>query len=128
LCLPRDRVPQGCSLALAALIEAIQPEPGDTIVTLGDYINRCQGSPGALNQLIVLGQQCELVPLMGNHEEMLLSALKFSLQSGCIADEGEAHLARQGTICAGLPCGKFPLMLSCFSLPLTLARSTRTGQ
>ncbi len=30
----------GCSKALRALIDAIQPEPGDEIVTLGDYVDR----------------------------------------------------------------------------------------
>jgi serine/threonine protein phosphatase 1 len=87
----------GCSLALSALIEAIRPGVEDTLVTLGDYINRGQASPGVLGLLIALSQQCDLVPLMGNHEEMLLSALKFSLESGCIANKNESvpahHLA-----------------------------------
>jgi len=87
----------GCPLALSTLIEAIRAEAEDIIVTLGDYINRGKDSPGVLNQLIALSQQCELVPLMGNHEEMLLSALRFSLEAGCIADEKESvpghHLA-----------------------------------
>jgi serine/threonine protein phosphatase 1 len=77
----------GCSLALSALIEAIRPGAEDILVTLGDYINRGQDSPGVLNQLIALSQQCELVPLLGNHEEMLLSALRMSLESGCITEE-----------------------------------------
>jgi serine/threonine protein phosphatase 1 len=42
----------GCSLALAALIEAVHPEPGDTIIPLGDYIGRGRDSPGVLNRLI----------------------------------------------------------------------------
>jgi serine/threonine protein phosphatase 1 len=87
----------GCSLALSALIEAIRPGAEDVLVTLGDYINRGKDSPGVLDQLIGLSQRCELVPLIGNHEEMLLSALRFSLEAGCIADEKESvpahHLA-----------------------------------
>lgn len=82
----------GCSIALSALIKAIHPEPEDTLITLGDYINRGPDSPGVLNQLIALSQQCKLVPLMGNHEEILLSALKFSLESGGIGDESEAAM------------------------------------
>ena len=30
-------------------------------------LNRGQDSPGVLNQLLAVSQQCKLVPLMGNH-------------------------------------------------------------
>ena len=36
----------GCSIALSALIEAIRPDHGDTLVTLGDYITRGPDSLG----------------------------------------------------------------------------------
>jgi serine/threonine protein phosphatase 1 len=62
----------GCRLALAALLDAIRPTPEDTLVTLGDYIDRGPDSRGVLDLLIGLEQRCRLVPLLGNHEEMLL--------------------------------------------------------
>jgi serine/threonine protein phosphatase 1 len=62
----------GCSAALDALIQAIGPRPEDTIVTLGDYINRGPDSRGVLDRLIDLGRRCRLVPLLGNHDQMLL--------------------------------------------------------
>jgi serine/threonine protein phosphatase 1 len=65
----------GCSMALAALIDAIDPQPEDTLVALGDYIDRGPDSRGVLDQLIALRQRCRLIPLLGNHEEMLLGAL-----------------------------------------------------
>src|SRR4051812_8009821 len=65
----------GCSLALGALLDAIEPRPEDTIVTLGDYIDRGPDSRGALDLLIDLGRRCRLVPLLGNHEEMLFEAM-----------------------------------------------------
>src|ERR1700730_14881921 len=64
----------GCSKALAALLDAIQPGPEDTIVTLGDYIDWGPDSRGVLQQLIELEERCTLVPIRGNHEEMLLAA------------------------------------------------------
>lgn len=64
----------GCSVALAALIEAIDPQPDDTIVTLGDYVDRGIDSKGVIDQLISLGDRCCFVPLLGNHEEMMLGA------------------------------------------------------
>ena len=66
----------GCAQALAALIEAIQPGPRDEIVTLGDYIDGGPDSRGVLDQLLALSGRCRLVPLMGNHEQMLLAALE----------------------------------------------------
>src|SRR3954468_23645731 len=65
----------GCSKALDSLIDAIRPRPEDTIVTLGDYINRGPDSRGVLDRLIDLGGRCRLVPLPGNNEEMLFVAL-----------------------------------------------------
>jgi serine/threonine protein phosphatase 1 len=55
------------------LIDAIEPGPDDVIVTLGDYIDRGQDSRGVLELLIDLGRRCRLVPLLGNHEELLLN-------------------------------------------------------
>jgi serine/threonine protein phosphatase 1 len=65
----------GCSAALAALVEAIAPDGGDTVVCLGDYIDRGPDSRGVIEQLLALGRRCRLVPLKGNHEEMLLVGL-----------------------------------------------------
>ncbi len=87
----------GCSAALTALLDAICPGPEDVVVTLGDYINRGPDSPGGLDLLISLAGRCRMVPLLGNHEEMLLSALRLSAEAGCITSAEEAvpprHLA-----------------------------------
>ena len=64
----------GCSAALGALIDAIDPQPDDTIIPLGDVIDRGPDSRGAIDMLIELSGRCHLVPLLGNHEEMLLTA------------------------------------------------------
>ena len=66
----------GCSAALRTLLDAISPDSQDTIVTLGDYIDRGPNSRGVLDLLIDLACGCMLVPLLGNHEEMLFAALE----------------------------------------------------
>src|SRR5262249_57711237 len=66
----------GCPDALAALIDAVAPGRDDTIVTLGDYIDRGPNSRGVLDRLLRLAGQCRLVPLLRNHEEALLDALQ----------------------------------------------------
>jgi serine/threonine protein phosphatase 1 len=64
----------GCSTAFAALIDAIDLQPHDMLVTLGDYVDRGIDSKGVLDQLIALQSKCNLVPILGNHDEMMLHA------------------------------------------------------
>jgi len=66
----------GCAAALKSVLEAIAPEPDDTIVTLGDYVDRGSDSKGVVDLLVELSQHCHLKPLMGNHEEMMLAVIR----------------------------------------------------
>lgn len=78
----------GCAAALRALLKAIDPRPDDTIVTLGDYVDRGLDSKGVLDELIALADRCRLIPILGNHDEMMLHArdgkddLRFWLECG----------------------------------------------
>ncbi len=62
----------GCSVALSRLIDALKLESDDVVVTLGDYVNRGPNSRGVIDRLIALQAECELVPLLGNHDQLLL--------------------------------------------------------
>lgn len=64
----------GCSVALSELLKIIEPHKDDVVVALGDYVSRGPDSCGALNQLIALQKQCQLIPLLGNHDAMMLDA------------------------------------------------------
>jgi serine/threonine protein phosphatase 1 len=86
----------GCATALARLLIAIQPEHEDVIVTLGDYIDRGPDSRRVLEQLIALRSGCRLVPLLGNHEEMLLAAIAGASPYGWISCGGAATLDSYG--------------------------------
>lgn len=78
----------GCAAALRALLAAIDPRPDDTVVTLGDYVDRGLDSKGVLDELILLADRCRLMPILGNHDEMMLHAkdgkddLRFWLECG----------------------------------------------
>ena len=72
----------GHKLALHALLDQINPGEDDTIVTLGDYVNRGPDSCGVLETLLTLQGQCRLIPLLGNHEEMMLDS-----QDDCHAEQ-----------------------------------------
>jgi serine/threonine protein phosphatase 1 len=64
----------GCSTALAALLELFEIQPGDTLITLGDYVDRGIDSKGVLDFLIALKDRFRLIPILGNHDEMMLHA------------------------------------------------------
>lgn len=64
----------GCSRALSTLLNAIAPSPSDTLVMLGDYVDRGPNSRGVLDRLIELEAQCQVIFLLGNHDEMMLAS------------------------------------------------------
>ena len=65
----------GCSRAFDSLLELIQPVPDDVVISLGDYVNRGPNARDVIEQLIALESKCTLIPLLGNHDQMLLDAL-----------------------------------------------------
>ena len=64
----------GCINALTSLVDFVGLRTDDTIVTLGDYVDRGPNSRAVLDFVIELGQSHQLVPLRGNHEIMMLDA------------------------------------------------------
>lgn len=65
----------GCAKALRALIDVIRPRPDDTLISLGDCIDRGPESRQVIEELLELREKCRLIPLLGNHEEMMLNVL-----------------------------------------------------
>ena len=64
----------GCFKALTTLAAFVPFAPDDTIVTLGDYVNRGPNSFAVLDWLIGYKRTGKLVCLSGNHEIMMLAA------------------------------------------------------
>ena len=65
----------GCGVALATLVEGLELQPSDVVVMLGDAVDRGADSRGVLQQLMAIGERCQLVPITGNHEQMMLEAI-----------------------------------------------------
>lgn len=65
----------GCLSAFQGLLEQIDPQPDDTIVLLGDYIDRGRDSKGVIDRVLQLQEECKVIALRGNHEEMMLDAM-----------------------------------------------------
>ncbi len=64
----------GCCIALRTLLESVQVGANDTLVMLGDYVDRGPDSNGVLDTLIELRARTNLITLRGNHEIMMLHA------------------------------------------------------
>lgn len=64
----------GCSKALDTLLDLVKPGSQDRLVTLGDYVDRGPDSAGVLERLIGLATTTQLIPLLGNHDQMMLEA------------------------------------------------------
>ena len=66
----------GCVDALRSLLAVIQPDSTDTIIPLGDYIDRGPNSAGVISIMTELISVCTLIPILGNHEIMMNNGLK----------------------------------------------------
>jgi serine/threonine protein phosphatase 1 len=65
----------GCHIAFETLLEKLAIAPSDTVVVLGDVIDRGPGTRQVIDRLLELRQHCRLIFLLGNHEEMFLDSL-----------------------------------------------------
>ncbi len=89
----------GCLAALDALLGAIRLRPDDTLVTMGDYVDRGPQTREVLDRLMELQRQCRLIPLLGNHEEMMMLVIdgQSQLYVDWLLFGGEATMRSYGT-------------------------------
>ena len=94
----------GCANALKTLVDAIQPGPADTLILLGDYVDRGPQSSEVVETLCNLVGTCNLVPLIGNHELIMQQGLQgadpFRFWMTC---GGDATLASYGGDIQNIP-------------------------
>jgi serine/threonine protein phosphatase 1 len=88
---PRDKPPgrtlvigdiHGCSTALNLMLQELSPTPGDIVVSLGDYVDRGPDTRGVIECLLELEKHTQLIPLLGNHEILMLDARDSTVDSG----------------------------------------------
>jgi len=65
----------GCDVALETLLSNMQPTDDDTVVVLGDVVDRGPNTKRVIELLLELQTTCRLKLIAGNHEEMMLNAL-----------------------------------------------------
>ena len=65
----------GCVHALNAILDDIRPARDDLVISLGDFVDTGRETRETIERLLQMRDECRLVVLRGNHEEMLLGAL-----------------------------------------------------
>jgi serine/threonine protein phosphatase 1 len=88
----------GCSQALADLLKIMEPiHQDDTIIFIGDYIDRGPDSKGVVDIILNLRKKHgKTITLMGNHEFMFVNALKDIGVTDFLAMGGDATLNSYG--------------------------------
>ena len=67
----------GCLDKLQDLLEKIAPAKSDTLIFMGDHIDRGEESKQVIDRLIELTSTCHCIFLRGNHEDMFLHFLEW---------------------------------------------------
>ncbi len=61
----------GCSAALDHVLRLVRLQKNDTVITLGDYVDRGPDTKAVIDRLLQIKAYCTLIPLKGNHEVMM---------------------------------------------------------
>lgn len=103
----------GSSAALATLVQVVAPRTDDTLVVLGDIVDRGPGTREAIDQLLELGNRCNLVLVLGNHEEMMFDALSGGeWEAAWLRYGGEATLNSYGGDPGAIPASHLEFLKS----------------
>ena len=88
----------GCHNAFLALLNKVQPDPiTDTVILLGDYIDRGPDSKQVVDEILNLRTRTrKVIALMGNHEQSFLNYLQGKNREFYLTIGGSATLQSYG--------------------------------
>jgi serine/threonine protein phosphatase 1 len=94
----------GCATAFDTLLAIVNPGLDDTLIMLGDYVDRGPDSRAVIDRLLSLCDRVYLVALRGDHEQMMLKARESALGRASWLDMGgDATLSSYGGDLSGVP-------------------------
>ena len=64
----------GCDVALNSILDQFEPTAEDTVVVIGDIVDRGPGTRQVIERLMEVAQTSRLIGILGNHEQMFLEA------------------------------------------------------
>ena len=101
----------GCDVAFEVLLDHLQPDSTDSLIVLGDVVDRGPNTRRAVELLLELHRQCHVIFLKGNHEEMMQHALVESTVNGAwLTFGGESTLLSYGGTFDGIPNEHFEFL------------------
>jgi len=105
----------GYTLALRALLDWVAPTPADTLVFLGDYVDRGPDSRGTLDLLIELQHSLRIVPLLGNHDHLFAEICKgrLDLRDEWLRFGGAQTVASYGRVPEDVPSAHLQFLAGC---------------
>lgn len=86
----------GCLESFDALWEKLEPYYDRKFIFVGDYIDRGPSSKGVVDRMMELDEQFNCVFIRGNHEQMLLDAVKSGDRSLWMMNGGRTTLVSYG--------------------------------
>ncbi len=103
----------GCHRALLTLIGMVAVTQSDTLVFLGDLVDRGPNSKEVVEFVISLRDRCEVIVLTGNHEEMMKNAISgHGLFNGWLDAGGAATLESYGGSVENIPSPHIRFIMS----------------
>ena len=103
----------GCHRALATLLGIIAVSAADTLVFVGDVVDRGPSSKQVVDHLLSLRDTCKVALIMGNHEEMMRDAISGrGLYNAWLDAGGQATLDSYGGSPENIPPNHIRLLLS----------------
>ena len=100
----------GCADALKIIVHRIALTAVDRVIVLGDAVDRGPDTRAVLDKLLEIRSTCEMIFILGNHEEMMLDAASGHNVDGWLRHGGKATLASYNGRFENIPDKHFELL------------------
>ncbi len=103
----------GCHCAFATLIGMLTISSSDTVVFLGDLVDRGPATKEVVTEVLMLSSRCKMIHITGNHEEMMRNAIGGKgLFSAWLDSGGQATLDSYGGNLENIPSDHIRFLVS----------------